>query len=143
MDIALWDLFGKATGQPVYQLLGGLSRDRIRTYNTCAGYRYVRSRPDWGTVDWGLDGVAEGPWEDLDCLPPPGRRARAQPAGTGHHGNEDLAERPRGGGVRRLLHLAPGYRPGTGAVPQDSSCRRRPDGRDGGAAFAVGGTPRR
>ena len=22
VDIALWDLFGKATGQPVYQLLG-------------------------------------------------------------------------------------------------------------------------
>jgi L-alanine-DL-glutamate epimerase-like enolase superfamily enzyme len=39
IDLALWDLFGKATGQPVYQLLGGASRDRIRIYNTCAGYR--------------------------------------------------------------------------------------------------------
>ena len=68
MDIALWDLFGKATGQPVYQLLGGLSRERIRTYNTCAGYRYVRSRPDWGTDDWGLEGEAEGPYEDLDAF---------------------------------------------------------------------------
>ena len=27
IDIALWDLFGKATGQPVYQLLGGARRD--------------------------------------------------------------------------------------------------------------------
>jgi galactonate dehydratase len=35
VDIALWDLFGKATNQPVYQLLGGASRERIRTYNTC------------------------------------------------------------------------------------------------------------
>ena len=68
VDIALWDLFGKATGQPVYQLLGGLSRERIRTYNTCAGYRYVRSRPDWGTDDWGLEGEAEGPYEDLDAF---------------------------------------------------------------------------
>jgi len=42
IDIALWDLFGQATGQPLHQLLGGLSRDKIRTYNTCAGYRYVR-----------------------------------------------------------------------------------------------------
>ncbi|MGB5842024.1 MAG: mandelate racemase/muconate lactonizing enzyme family protein, partial [Brucella anthropi] len=38
IDIALWDIFGKVTGQPIHQLLGGLSRQSIRTYNTCAGY---------------------------------------------------------------------------------------------------------
>ena len=43
LDIALWDLFGKYCGQPVHQLLGGLCFDRLRAYNTCAGYRYVRS----------------------------------------------------------------------------------------------------
>ena len=42
LDIAVWDLWGQATGQPIWQLLGGLARPRIRTYNTCAGYRYVR-----------------------------------------------------------------------------------------------------
>jgi len=32
IDIALWDIMGKATGQPVYNLLGGKTRDRIRVY---------------------------------------------------------------------------------------------------------------
>jgi len=68
IDIALWDLWGRATNQPIYQLLGGLSRDRVRTYNTCAGYRYVRARPSWGTDDWGTGGNAEGPYEDLDAF---------------------------------------------------------------------------
>jgi L-alanine-DL-glutamate epimerase-like enolase superfamily enzyme len=68
IDIALWDLWGRATGLPIYQLLGGLCRDRIRTYNTCAGYRYVRARPAWGLDDWGTEGPAEGPYEDLDAF---------------------------------------------------------------------------
>ena len=37
VDLALWDLFGKAHGKPVADMLGGRSRDRIRVYNTCAG----------------------------------------------------------------------------------------------------------
>ena len=32
IEIALWDLAGKALGLPVYQLLGGKVRDRIRVY---------------------------------------------------------------------------------------------------------------
>ncbi len=67
IDIALWDLWGKCTAQPVYQLLGGLTREQVRVYNTCAGYRYVRQRPVQTTDNWGLDGE-EGPYEDLDAF---------------------------------------------------------------------------
>src|SRR5207245_9306423 len=36
-DIALWDVQGKARGVPVYQLLGGLARDRIVCYPHTGG----------------------------------------------------------------------------------------------------------
>ena len=65
-DIALWDLYGKAIGQPLYQALGGASRERVRTYNTCAGYRYIRAAGGQSTKNWGIDGKAEGPYEDLE-----------------------------------------------------------------------------
>ena len=35
VDVALWDLLGQYTGQPVLKLLGGQTRDTIRIYNTC------------------------------------------------------------------------------------------------------------
>ena len=40
IDIALWDILGQVTGQPIYQLLGGACHDRMRAYNTCAGVDY-------------------------------------------------------------------------------------------------------
>lgn len=35
IELALWDLAGKAAGQPVYRLLGGKFRDKIRVYADC------------------------------------------------------------------------------------------------------------
>ena len=32
IDIALWDIKGKALGVPVYELLGGLTREKVRVY---------------------------------------------------------------------------------------------------------------
>lgn len=67
VDIALWDLWGKATNQPLVQLLGGRTREKIRTYNTCAGYRYIRDTRLQKVENWGV-GEAEGPYEDLDAF---------------------------------------------------------------------------
>lgn len=65
VDIALWDLFGKVCGQPVWRMLGGRSWERIRVYNTCAGTRYVRTNEIKPVSNWDLGGGA-GPYEDLD-----------------------------------------------------------------------------
>jgi len=67
VDLALWDLFGKAHGRPVADMLGGRSRDRIRVYNTCAGYRYVRDTRAQTVANWHA-GETTGEYEDLDAF---------------------------------------------------------------------------
>ena len=67
IDIALWDLFGKAIGRPVCEALGGKSRDRIRVYNTCAGYKYIRDERSQAVANWGV-GNNRGPYEDLEAF---------------------------------------------------------------------------
>jgi galactonate dehydratase len=66
IDIALWDLWGKATSQPVHQLLGGLCHDKLAIYNTCAGYGYVRNRDIRPVNTWNIG--ATGPYEDLQAF---------------------------------------------------------------------------
>lgn len=63
-DIALWDILGKATGQPIAQLLGGFTRPSIRTYNTCAGTDYVKEDTGQQTGNYGL--TKGGHYDDLN-----------------------------------------------------------------------------
>lgn len=69
VDIALWDILGKATGQPVFKLLGGRTKKTIPVYASrlysqpleelaaetakykAEGYRAVKLRFGWGPVD--------------------------------------------------------------------------------------------
>ena len=37
IDVALWDILGQSVDLPVYQLLGGKCRDRIRVFNNVSG----------------------------------------------------------------------------------------------------------
>jgi L-alanine-DL-glutamate epimerase-like enolase superfamily enzyme len=65
VDIALWDLTGKSLGRPVYELLGGLTREKIRVYNTCAGYAYNQAGATRRVLTANrCDEPAAGPYDD-------------------------------------------------------------------------------
>lgn len=48
VDLALWDLLGKLRGEPVYNLIGGLSRDEISFYCTGPAPDAVKGLGFWG-----------------------------------------------------------------------------------------------
>jgi len=63
LEMACWDIIGKAAGQPVYRLLGGQVHERLRSYT------YIYPRTDQGpeiyhdpaaSVDRALDYVRQG-----------------------------------------------------------------------------------
>lgn len=70
LEQCLWDLRGKATGLPVYELLGGKLRERIRNYaninrsttdRTPAGF----ARMAESAMRAGFDAVKLAPWDDM------------------------------------------------------------------------------
>jgi galactonate dehydratase len=48
VDIAMWDIKGKALGVPIYELLGGPTRDRIRVYGQAGSPKEAKTVIDEG-----------------------------------------------------------------------------------------------
>jgi galactonate dehydratase len=49
LEVALWDIMGKHYNAPLYHLLGGKTRTRIPTYNTCIGFGEYQDYAAWHT----------------------------------------------------------------------------------------------
>ena len=100
VDLALWDILGQLTRQPVWKLLGGPVREAVPVYNSSGGPHYggtdpnAPSRPSWpGHGDPGKPGPLEDNWA---CMNTPGDLA------------EELLE--AGYTAMKLWSLDPAYR---------------------------------
>ncbi len=89
IEIAVWDILGKAAGVPIHQLLGGRFHDRLRTYT----YLYPRlddaGRPVGGDVYHDPDAAAE---RALDYVAMGFTAIKQDPAGPyGMQGGRELS----------------------------------------------------
>jgi galactonate dehydratase len=96
LDIALWDLKGQLTGQPIYNLLGGECRPDIGIYNTCVDSGQYRDQQGFMTqpealaqslLDQGITALKIWPWDQF--APKFRSGTHTGPAGwlsTGHSG---------------------------------------------------------
>ncbi len=71
IDLALWDLKGKLLGAPVYQLLGGPSRERIRAYASMLGFSVEPNKVIERTRHFLAQGYTAFKWF-LPCAPKDG-----------------------------------------------------------------------
>lgn len=70
LDQALWDIRGKAWNVPVYQLLGGATRERIRLYTHVGIYNHANLLEDaQRDVESGFTALKTGAWAGDTHLP--------------------------------------------------------------------------
>lgn len=76
IDIALWDIVGKATGVPVYKLLGGKVHPRIRIYTSYRWGSIPRTAEAYRkrTRELMAEGATAGKWDPFGEYPGPDRQ---------------------------------------------------------------------
>ncbi|MGH2458302.1 MAG: enolase C-terminal domain-like protein [Chloroflexota bacterium] len=62
LDLALWDIAGKARNEPVYRLLGGPTRERIRAYVGMLGFSTEPARAAECSIAWVEQGFTALKW---------------------------------------------------------------------------------
>ncbi len=84
IEQALWDIKGKYYGAPVYQLLGGAARDRIRVYCWIGGDRPSDvARAAKEAVASGYTAMKMNATEELACIDTPDKVLRGGRTGCG------------------------------------------------------------
>jgi mannonate dehydratase len=88
IDMALWDIKGKAANMPLYQLLGGRSRDKVMVYKHVGGL----------TIEETVDGVVAMREAGLDAI----RAQVSIPGLPPIYGTGEGSKQEKGGMVRAL-----------------------------------------
>lgn len=62
LDLALWDLIGKAKNEPVYRLLGGPCQERVRAYAAFLGFSTEPAAAAERSLEWVKKGFTGVKW---------------------------------------------------------------------------------
>ncbi len=139
IEQALWDIVGKATKQPVYNLLGGPVRSRIRVYAN--GWSYKLQKPD----DYArkAEAVVKRGFTAMKFDPVPGTMAHLCAEGAHPPRGEGAARRAQRGRSRRRPPARDSSAAGADARDRSRQCARGVRALLAGGALPVRRTSRR